>query len=151
MDMPWLYRLLADVVLTLHFGVVVFVVGGALAVLVGGKAGWAFVRRPLWRWAHLGAIAFVVLQTWLGADCPLTVLEVWLRVQGVGPGAGHAQSFIEYWVQRLLYYEAPGWAFGLVYSLFGALVLYLWWRYPPAKADRGKPGLADPWGKERAG
>lgn len=135
MDTPGLYRLLADAVLTLHFGVVAFVLGGALAVLLGGPAGWAWVRRPLWRWVHLGAIGFVVLQTWLGADCPLTVLEVWLRAQGAGPDAGLAQGFIEYWLQRVLYYEAPGWVFGLVYSLFGALVLTLWWRYPPIGSD----------------
>ena len=136
MDMPGFYRLLADGVLVLHFGVVLLVVGGALAVLLGGPAGWAWVRRPRWRWLHLGAIGFVVLQSWLGADCPLTVLEVWLRVQGRGLRAGHDMSFVEYWVQRLLYYDAPGWVFGLVYSLFGLLVLVLWWRYPPIRFDR---------------
>lgn len=153
MDTPGLYRLLADVVLALHFGVVAFVVGGALAVLLGGPAGWAWVRRPLWRWAHLGAIGFVVLQSWLGADCPLTVLESSLRVRALGAdlGAGQAQGFIEYWVQRLLYYEAPGWVFGLVYSLFGLLVLVLWWRYPPGKADREELARAGRRGQRRAG
>lgn len=146
MESPVPYRLLADVVLTLHFGVVVFVVGGALAVLLGGPAHWAWVRRPRWRWAHLGAIGLVVLQSWLGAACPLTVLEAWLRLQALGgvAVAGQSPGFIEYWVQRFLYYEAPGWVFGLVYSLFGALVLVLWWRYPPRTRGRAGAGGAGP-------
>lgn len=140
MTPPW--ALLAEVVLGLHFAVVVFVGGGALAVLVGGSGGWAWVRAPLWRWLHLGAICFVVVQTWLGQYCPLTVLEAWLRVRA--HGAGYERSFVEHWLQRLLYYEAPPWAFVLGYSLFGLLVLWLWWRYPPrpwrSTKGAGRPG-----------
>jgi hypothetical protein len=141
MDTLQLWQLLADAVLTLHFAVVAFVLGGALVVMLGGPAGWAWVRAPLLRWAHLGAISFVVLQTWLGAHCPLTVLEIWLRQQA--RNAGYERSFIEHWVQRLLYYDAPPWAFGLVYTLFGLGVLWLWRRWPPRpwrrSARRRKP------------
>lgn len=80
MNRQALWQLLADAVLTLHFGVVAFVLGGALAVLLGHGRGWRWVCAPLFRWAHLGAIGFVVLQSWWGADCPLTVLEIWLRL-----------------------------------------------------------------------
>jgi hypothetical protein len=31
----------------------------------------------------------------------------------------------------MLYYDAPPWVFGLVYTLFGLAVLWLWWRFPP--------------------
>ncbi len=134
MDKVQSWQLLADAVLTLHFAVVAFVAGGALAVLLGGPAGWAWVRAPLLRWAHLGAIGFVVLQTWLGAHCPLTVLEIWLRQQA--RNAGYETSFIGHWVQRLLYYDAPPWAFGLVYTLFALFVLWLWWRWPPRARRR---------------
>ncbi len=136
MDTLLLWQLLADAVLTLHFAVVAFVLGGALVVLLGGPAGWAWVRAPLLRWAHLGAISFVVLQTWLGAHCPLTVLEIWLRRQA--RNAGYEKSFIEHWVQRLLYYDAPPWVFGLAYTLFGLGVLWLWWRFPPRAWRRAK-------------
>lgn len=134
------YAVLADAVLSLHFAVVLFVVAGALAVLVGGMRGWAWVRAPLWRGVHLGAIGFVVLQSWLGAYCPLTVLESWLRVQA--RSGAYERSFIEHWVQRLLYYEAPAWVFVLLYSLFGLAVLWLWWRFPPRPRRRIKRGAA---------
>jgi hypothetical protein len=125
---------LADAVMVLHFSLVLFVLGMALAVLVGGPAGWAWVRRPALRWLHLAAIGVVVAQAWLGLHCPLTVLENWLRAQA--RLAGYEKSFIEHWVQHLLYYEAPAWVFVLAYTAFGLLVLWLWRRWPP----RRRPG-----------
>ena len=122
---------LADAVMALHFAVVLFVLGVALAVLVGGPAGWAWVRRPWLRWLHLAAIGVVVAQAWLGLHCPLTVLENWLRAQA--RLAGYEKSFIEHWVQQLLYYDAPPWVFVLAYSAFGLLVLWQWRRWPPRR------------------
>ena len=123
------WQWLADAVLTLHFAVVLFVLGVALLVLLGGPAGWAWVRAPLLRWAHLVAIAVVVAQAWLGQDCPLTVLENWLRRQA--RLAGYEKSFVEHWVQHWLYYDAPPWVFALAYTAFGLLVLWLWRHWPP--------------------
>ena len=48
---PWPYRWLADVVLLLHFGVVVFIVGGLAVVAVGNAAGWRWVNRGGFRLA----------------------------------------------------------------------------------------------------
>ena len=123
------WQLLADAVLSLHFAVVLFVLGVALAVLLGGPAGWRWVRAPLLRWAHLVAITVVVGQAWLGRDCPLTVLENWLRRQA--SLGGYETSFIEHWVQHWLYYNAPPWVFVLAYTAFGLLVVWLWRRWPP--------------------
>lgn len=123
------YRLLADAVLLLHFGIVLFVVGGLLAVLAGNLLRWPWVNNAWFRLAHVAAIAVVVVQAWLGQVCPLTTLETWLRVKG---GAfGYHQSFIQYWVQRVLYYEAPLWVFAIAYTVFGLLVLAAWWYFPP--------------------
>lgn len=125
------YPLLADAVLLLHFAVVVFVVGGLVAVLVGNLRGWAWVNTLAFRLAHLAAIGFVVVQAWLGKLCPLTVLEGWLREQG-GQQA-YAASFIEHWVQRVLYHDAPFWVFTLVYTAFGLLVIGAWFLFPPRR------------------
>jgi hypothetical protein len=125
------YQLLADAVLLLHFAVIVFVVGGLAAVLVGNAAGWRWVNDWWFRLAHLLAIVVVVVQSWLGQHCPLTILESWLRVQA---GAqAYQQSFIEHWLQRIIYYDIPLWVFTLVYTVFAALVMLAWWRYPPRR------------------
>jgi hypothetical protein len=125
------YQLLADGVLLLHFAVVVFVIGGLAAVLVGNAAGWRWVNGWWFRVAHLLAIGVVVVQSWLGQHCPLTILESWLRMQA---GAeAYERSFIEHWVQRIIYYDIPLWVFTLVYTAFAALVVLAWWRYPPRR------------------
>lgn len=123
------YALLADVVLVLHFAVVVFVVGGLLAVVAGGALKWRWVRGRAFRWLHLAAIAVVVAQAWLGRLCPLTTLESWLRTQA--GSVAYQSSFIEHWLQRWLYYEAPPWVFTTAYTAFAVLVLWAWWRVPP--------------------
>ncbi|WP_372720684.1 DUF2784 domain-containing protein [Immundisolibacter sp.] len=128
------YRLLADTVLLLHFAVVVFVVGGLVAVCVGNVKNWRWVNSPVFRLAHVTAIAIAVAQAWLGQLCPLTILESWLREQA--GEAAYAASFIEHWVQRVLYYEAPLWALALAYSVFGSLVVATWWYFPPRKFSR---------------
>jgi polyferredoxin len=99
------------------------------------KAGWRWVNRRWFRAAHLAAIAVVVGQAWLGITCPLTTLESWLRA--LAGSAPYNAGFIEHWVQRILFYEAPAWVFVTAYTLFGLLVAGVWWRYPP---ERRKPG-----------
>lgn len=128
------YQLLADLVLLVHFGVVVFVVGGLVVVVVGNRLSWRWVNGRRFRLAHVAAIAFVVLQTWLGQLCPLTTLESWLRVQAGSPA--YTRSFVEHWVQRLIFYEAPFWVFTLIYTVFGVLVLTAWWYFPPHHSNR---------------
>lgn len=129
-----MHAALADAVLVLHAGVVLFVVGGLVLVVLGNAVpalGWRWVNRWWFRLAHLGAIAVVVAESWLGITCPLTTLEAWLRVQA--GAAAHGQGFIEHGLQRLLFYSAPPWVFVLAYTLFFALVLAAWWRWPPRR------------------
>ena len=124
---------LADAALVLHFGIVLFVVGGLLLVLVGNAAGWRWVNKKWFRFAHLAAIAIVVAESWLGITCPLTTLEGWLRIQSGGAAA--TDSFVAYWVQRWLFYTAPDWVFTLGYTTFGTLVAWAWWRFPPESSS----------------
>jgi hypothetical protein len=132
------YQFLADVVLVVHFAVVVFVVGGLVAVVAGNRLGWRWVNDWWFRLAHLGAIAFVAVQAWLGALCPLTALESWLRVQA--GMSGYTKSFIEHWLQRLIFYEAPVWVFALAYTVFALLVVAAWYYFPPARSHRNRDG-----------
>ena len=124
-------RWLADAVLVLHVGIVLFIVGGLLLVVAGNLRGWRWVNRRTFRIAHLAAIAIVVAEAWFGAVCPLTTLEMWLRTEA--RTSTYDGSFIGHWLQRLLYYTAPGWAFGLAYTLFALVVAATWWYFPPER------------------
>jgi hypothetical protein len=127
------YRVLADAVLVVHFGVVLFIVGGLAFVVAGNLWHWHWVNNVWFRVAHVAAIGIVVLQSWLGKLCPLTTLESWLRTQAGAPV--YDETFIEHWIQRVLFYRAPFWVFAMVYTVFGLLVLAAWWRYPPRRRN----------------
>ena len=126
---PLPYQLLADAVLLVHFAVVLFVVGGLVLVVVGNLRHWHWVNLRWFRLTHIVAIGVVIAQSWLGELCPLTTLESWLRQQVGGPG--YKTSFVEHWVQRVLYFQAPFWLFTSLYTSFGLLVLAAWWYFPP--------------------
>jgi len=117
------------VVLLCYFAIVLFVVVGLLLIVVGNLRAWPWVSRWWFRVLHLLAISVVVLESWLGIECPLTTLENWLRLQA-GQGV-YQGSFIQHWVHGVMFYQAPGWVFALVYTLFGLLVAAAWWRWPP--------------------
>ena len=121
--------LLADILLVSHVFIVAFAVLGLLFFVVGGLLQWCWVRSAWIRLPHLALIVFVLLQSWLGATCPLTVWEQLLRHQA-GQTA-YAESFVEHWLARLIFFTAPDWVFIAAYTLFGALVLLTWWWIPP--------------------
>ncbi|MBN2042015.1 MAG: DUF2784 domain-containing protein [Spirochaetes bacterium] len=124
-----LFRIVADLILITHIFFVAFIILGLLLIIIGGFFGWSQVRNPWFRLLHLAAIAYVVLQSWFGKMCPLTILEMNMRERAgdaVYPG-----SFIAHWLNELLYYRAPAWLFIVSYTAFGALVVIAWFRIHP--------------------
>ena len=126
--------MLANTILVLHVGIVAFVVLGEVLILVGGHRSWEWVRHRTLRVTHLALMIFIALQSWLGALCPLTEWEQALR-RRAGQDA-YAESFIEYWLSRLIFFEAPWWVFVAAYTLFALLVL-LTWRWVPPRRSHG--------------
>jgi hypothetical protein len=86
-----IYRLLADLVLVLHFAFVVFAVFGGALVL----------RYPNMLKVHLLALSWAIVVQWAEWVCPLTPLENYLR--GLGGEAGYDGSFVEHFVLKTLY------------------------------------------------
>ena len=85
------YRLAADAVVLLHGAFILFVVLGGLLAL-------------RWRWVaavHLPAVLWGVLVQALGWECPLTPLEVGLRV--AAGDVGYAGGFIEHYLIPAIY------------------------------------------------
>lgn len=126
---PHTAGLLADAILVLHVVVVAFVVGGLVLILIGGASGWRWVHHRGFRWTHLALVGFIVAQTWLGELCPLTIWEQDLR--DAAGRSTHDQGFIEYWLARLIFFQAPWWVFVAAYTGFGALVAGAWWWVRP--------------------
>jgi hypothetical protein len=114
------YRLLADAVLLLHLGFIVFAVFGALLA-------W---RWPRVLWFHPLAVLWAAGIEFAGGICPLTPLENRLRI--AAGESGYAGGFIEHYLLALIYPDGLTRGHQLV---LGALVLLLnlaiylaWWR-----------------------
>jgi hypothetical protein len=121
---PATAALLADALLALHAGIVVLVVGLLPLVLLGGALGWHWVRHAGLRITHLGLMIFIAAQAWLGQLCPLTVWEQALRRTAGQPS--YRESFIEHWLSKLLYWDAPWWVFVTAYTAFAWMVALAW-------------------------
>ena len=134
------YRIAADLVLAMHTSFVLFVVLGLVLILAGGVRGWTWVKNPWFRLGHVLAIGIVVAQAWLGAMCPLTILEMALRSRG--GDAVYRGGFIAHWMETLLYYEAPLWVFTTCYTGFGLLVVATWVIVPPRPLG-GRKGVGN--------
>jgi len=128
------YLLLADTILVIHFSLVVFVVLGLLAIVVGRLIGWTWIYGRTFRISHLLVIGIVIAQAWLGRLCPLTILESFLR--GKAGQAGYSETFVGYWLHRILFFNAQPWVFTLIYTVFGGLV-FLFWAIDRKKAPKG--------------
>jgi uncharacterized protein DUF2784 len=122
--------MLAGAVVVFHFVIVLFVVAGVPLVYLGVALRWAWVRTWHWRVLHLGAILVIAAESLLGIACPLTVWEDTLRRRQIAGG------FIERWIDRILFYEAPAWVFTAAYVAFAALVLLTWIAVPPIRDAR---------------
>ena len=126
-----IYRLAADAILVTHGLFVAFVVFGLVLVLLGAALHWQWILNFWFRALHIAAIAIVVLQSWLGRICPLTIWEMELRNRA--GQTTYSDTFVSYWLQKLLFYEAPAWVFVVCYTLFGILVVASWLLFPPAR------------------
>ena len=124
--------MLADAIVVVHCQVVLFVLAGVPLVYLGVALRWAWVKSWWWRVLHLGAILFIAAESLLGIDCPLTVWEYALR------GRHPAHGFIERWVDRILFYDAPPWVFTVSYVALAALVIVTWLVVPPTRPTRAR-------------
>jgi hypothetical protein len=85
------YSWLADLILCMHAGFVLFVICGGLLVLRWWRIAWLHLPAAVWG-------ATVEFSGWV---CPLTPLENWLREQAGEPG--YRSDFVAYYLLPILY------------------------------------------------
>lgn len=113
---PWL----AEAVLFAHLVVIAFNVVGLVVIPLGGWLGWRVVRVRWWRLLHLASIAVVAAQALAGRACVLTILEEKLMGDATtGP------PLIMGFVNRLIFWPLPLWAFAVLYVLLFVYVIAL--------------------------
>lgn len=133
------YRLAADALVVVHFSYASYVVVALLLTLLGIWRGWAWVRNPWFRYIHMAMIGIVVIESWLGIPCPLTVWEQQLR--GLAGQQTYQGEFIATFVHDALFWEFPAWGFTVMYTAFGAAVALTFLLAPPhRRAELGVDG-----------
>jgi hypothetical protein len=120
---------LADVVVGLHFGFVLFVLLGGLLVL----------RWPRVAWFHLPAAVWGALIEFAGWVCPLTPLEN--RLRRASGTAEYGGGFVEHYLLPVLY--PVGLTRGVQYIL-GATVVVVnlavyWWVFRRVRRSFASP------------
>ncbi len=112
-----IYKLLADLVMLLHFAFILFAVLGALLVM----------RWPRLAWVHLPAVIWAIGIEFYGGICPLTPLENQLRI--MGSDAGYSESFIQHYLGALIYPGDITPTIGIVLGMAVLVInlgLYIW-------------------------
>ncbi len=89
-----MYAVLADAVVVLHFGFILFVVLGGLLL----------ARFPRLVWLHLPCAFWGALVELAGWVCPLTPLEN--RLRALAGEQGYAGGFVERYLLPVIYPEA---------------------------------------------
>lgn len=104
------YQILADSIVVLHFGFILFVILGALLIIK-----WRWII-----WLHLPALIWAASIMYWGWICPLTPLEN--QLNSAAGSEGYEVGFIEHYIIPVIYPEGitPGHQL-----LLGALLVLL--------------------------
>jgi hypothetical protein len=113
-------RLLAELVVLVHFGFIVFCAFGGLLFL-------RWRRAP---WLHVPALAWGVGIELTGQVCPLTPLENWLR--GAAGRPGYGGGFVEHYLIPVIYPTSLTREIQLLLAVFlvlaNAAIYFIAWR-----------------------
>jgi len=120
----------SQAILAAHLGVIAFNVAGLVAIPLGARLGWRWVRIRWWRALHVASWAVVALQAGFGRACFLTLWQDQLM------GTGAEPPLIMRVVNRLIYSPLPMWVFTVAYLVLFALVIALWWLVRPISPPR---------------
>jgi len=123
--------LLADIIAIIHFGYVAFVVLGFILIVLGIILRWKWIRNLSFRITHLLAIVGVACEALLRVNCPLTVLEFKLRY--ASNLSEEKVSFIGNIIDSILFYNAPGWLFTIIYASFALIAVITFIIAPPKR------------------
>ena len=129
--------MVADFVLIILFSIVFFLVFGLVALPIGHLRNYSWTRNAKFRVAHMLLMGFITLEASLGITCPLTIIENALRQ------IEYQQSFVAYWVSRLIYWDLPTYSFVILYFSSFIWSLVFWKLHPPKSLNKKRIGAKD--------
>lgn len=129
-----LYRILADLIVVVHFAWILFMLIGFI-LTVRGFFYKEFFDRWLFRTIHLIGIAYVNLLGILGQYCPLTLWEKLLRAQ-YDPSLTYPGTFMIHYVEKLIYPDINPWLIRIPTIFITVFTIVVFILRPPAKIKK---------------
>lgn len=117
------FKILADIVVFIHFLWIVFLIFGAFPG----------IRYKAIKIFHISGLVFAFVIQIFDWYCPLTHLEVWLRGKH-NPALSYAGSFIIHYLERFIYIELSRW---IVFVLTIFILGFNLWFYLKKKNPDG--------------
>ena len=121
---------ISDAVLVFHFIIIIFISTGFFLVPIGYKMKWLWLSNLKLRSLHLGLICFVTIEAIIGMTCPLTIIE------NIFNQNKYSQSFIKFWISKIVYWDFPTLFFISLYSLCALWTVLMWKIFPPRKINK---------------
>ena len=119
-----LLKIFADIILLLHFLIVIYIVSLFLLIPIGFKLNWQIVKNKKIRLSHFFLMLLITFESLIGITCPLTLIENRLR------NIDHSENFINYWLSKVIYWDLPSYYFVVIYLFFLFLTTILLFKYP---------------------
>jgi len=129
-----LYRILADLIVTIHFAWILFMLTGFILTLRGFFHR-EFFEKWLFRVMHLIGVIYVNLLGLMGKFCPLTLWENILREKH-NPSLTYPGSFIIHYVEKLVYPEVNPWIIYIPTIFITVFTIIIFILRPPAKIKK---------------
>ncbi len=120
---------IADIILILHFGIILFITSLFFLIPVGYKFNWIFTKNIKIRVFHAGLMTFVTIETFLGIACPLTYLENYF----LNENENENKLFLSYWLNKIIYWDLPSYFFLIMYLICLFWTFIMWYIFPPKK------------------
>jgi len=136
-----LYKILADLVVLIHFAWILFILWGFILTVCGSISVYVLRTADRWRtffdgWIfrtiHLGGIVYTAVLTVLGKHCPLTILENKLKEQ-YNTELTYPGSFVVHYIEKIFYSEANFWLFVIPTIIITVFTVLMFIVRPPAK------------------
>ena len=116
-----------DIIIFFHFVIVIFITSLLVLIPLGYKLNWKLLQNKTVRKTHLGLMSFVTFEAIIGMTCPLTMVENYLS------GMSQNETFISYWLGKVIYWNFPSIFFTIIYCLCLIWIILMWRIFPPKK------------------
>ena len=116
-----------DFIIFFHFVIVIFITSLLVLIPLGYKFNWKLLQNKTVRKTHLGLMSFVTFEAIIGMTCPLTMVENYLS------GMSQNETFISYWLGKVIYWNFPSIFFTIIYCLCLTWIILMWRIFPPKK------------------